>query len=178
MKQMFLFFFILMLTLFGCQNNKNRQDNKPIEEDYYQFQKVDLRSYDIEASLMIPDATAGIGTSFKPEIIHRPGDFKWIIKIGRNFQLNIEDYGDNSFRFLEIRKKILRNKFFDVKILKEQKDQILFLRDMDKSYHVYAVKKLDDINYEFTCRESGYSKKVAEFMFKSIKSFKKIKNER
>lgn len=175
MKQLFLFWFLLILSLFGCQNNKNGQDNESIEDDYYQFQQVDLRKYDIDAILMVPDATAGIGTSFKPEIVHSPGDFKWQIKIGRNFQLNIEDYGDNSFRFLEMRKKISKNKFFEVKFLKEQKDQILFLRNMDKSYHVYAVKKLGDINYEFTCRESGYSKKVAEFMFKSIKSFKKIK---
>jgi hypothetical protein len=177
MKQKFLFFFLLFYVWQGCQNNNKTQDNESVKEDYYQFQCIDLQKFDIDAELMVPDATAGIGASFKPEIVHSPGDFKWIVKIGRNFELNIEDYGDNSFRFLEMRKKLLKNKIFKIEILKEQNNQILFIRNMDKTYHVYAVKKLGDIHYEFTCRESGYTKKVAEFIFKSIQSFKKIKNE-
>jgi hypothetical protein len=72
--------------------------------DYFQFQKVDLREYDIAASIMIPDATAGIGASFKPNVEHDEGGYKWAISVGRNFQLFLEDYGDNLYRFEDFKK--------------------------------------------------------------------------
>jgi hypothetical protein len=122
---------------------------------------------------MIPDETAGIGASFKPQINHIPADYKWEITIGRNFNLQIEDFGDNAYRYPEVRKKILENKVFKVSILNEEKDQVLFKRNLDNSFHVYAVKKVDGVYYELKSREEGDSKKIAEFIYRSVKSFKK-----
>jgi len=49
----------------------------------------------------------------------------------------------------------------------------LYKRFLDNSYHVYAVKKIDGIYFELKSREEGDSKKIAEFIYRSVKSFKK-----
>ncbi|MFM7300237.1 MAG: hypothetical protein ACKO1R_03755 [Crocinitomicaceae bacterium] len=36
------------------------------EFDYYQFKPFDLNKYDISATILLPDETAGIGTTFTP----------------------------------------------------------------------------------------------------------------
>ena len=66
--------------------------------DYYQFDEHLLDVYGIDATIMIPNETAGIGASFETEIMHDDGDFKWHISAGRNFNLFIEDYGDYQYR--------------------------------------------------------------------------------
>lgn len=172
MKRMVQIFLLEVFLLFACQIDKSEIQNKQ-QQDYYQFHRLDLRKSEIDAEIMIPDATAGIGASFKPQIIHELADYKWIIHIGRNFELHIEDFGDNSYRYPEVRKKIMTNKIFKVQILKEEENQILFKRNIDNTYHVYSVKKIGDVYYELSGREEGDSKKVAEFMYRSIKSFKK-----
>ena len=102
MKRFLTFFFLIIL--FSC----NVEDQKSVAQDidYYQFQKIDLTKFDIPASIYLPDASAGIGTSFKPLIEHEVGDYKWKIKAGRYFILNIEDYGD--FKYLYEEKKRLQ----------------------------------------------------------------------
>lgn len=157
----------------ACSPKNGDNIEKTDEQDYYQFQRIDLSSKDLNASIMIPDATAGIGASFKPQINHVPADYKWEILIGRNFNLLIEDFGDNAYRYPEVRKKILENKAFKVSIIDEENDQLLYKRILDNSYHVYAVKKVDGIYYELKSREEGDSKKIAEFIYRSVKSFKK-----
>ncbi len=172
MKRSLIFLVSFLFILFGCGLNDGNMKDKIDEQDYYQFQRLDLTSYDLDAFIMIPDATAGIGASFKPQVNHVPADFKWEITIGRNFNLLIEDFGDNAYRYLEVRKKIVDNKAFRVAIVSEENDQILYKRRADNSYHVYAVKKVNGIFYELKSREEGDSKKIAEFIFRSIKSFK------
>jgi hypothetical protein len=175
MKKGFQFFILFIFILFGCNMESENNDKKQENHDYYQFQRIDLVPYEIDAEIMIPDATAGIGASFKPQIIHQTADYKWLIQIGRNFELFIEDFGDNSFRYPEVRKKILSNKVFQVKIIKEEGQQMLFKRPLDDSYHIFAVKKIGGIYYQLSSREEGDTKKVAEFIYRSVKSFKKIK---
>ena len=173
MRNSFNFLMCLLFLLFACETNNQKTNNESEEQDYYQFQQIDLSRNDLDATIMIPDATAGIGASFKPVINHIPADYKWQISIGRNFSLQIEDFGDNAYRYPEVRKKIIENKAFKVSIVKEENDQVLFKRILDNSYHVYAVKKVDGVYYELKSREEGDSKKIAEFIYRSVKSFKK-----
>ena len=173
MRNRLFFLSSLIILLLACSPKNGDNIEKTDEQDYYQFQRIDLSSKDLNASIMIPDATAGIGASFKPQINHVPADYKWEILIGRNFNLLIEDFGDNAYRYPEVRKKILENKAFKVSIIDEENDQLLYKRILDNSYHVYAVKKVDGIYYELKSREEGDSKKIAEFIYRSVKSFKK-----
>ena len=182
MNQMNYFFFcIISLVLFtGCDNASSEEKK---EFDYFQFQKLDLKKYDIQASMMIPDATAGIGTSFKPDVEYDEGGYKWKISVGRNFQLFIEDYGDNLYRFDEFKKDMLKvqkkTNYFEFKMLKEEEDVLVFSRkeksnfvkNKKLSYHIYAVKKINGIYYEIQNKELGDSKKVVDFMYHSIQSF-------
>ena len=173
MRNSFIFLMCLLFLLFACETNNQKTNNESEEQDYYQFQQIDLSRNDLDATIMIPDATAGIGASFKPQVNHIPADYKWEISIGRNFNIQMEDFGDNAYRYPEVRKKILENKAFKVSIVQEENDQVLFKRILDNSYHVYAVKKVDGIYYELKSREEGDAKKIAEFIYRSVKSFKK-----
>lgn len=173
MRNRLFFLSSLIILLLACSPKNGDNIEKTDEQDYYQFQRIDLSSKDLNATIMIPDATAGIGASFKPQINHIPADYKWEVLIGRNFNLLIEDFGDNAYRYPEVRKKILENKAFKVSIIDEENDQLLYKRILDNSYHVYAVKKVDGIYYELKSREEGDSKKIAEFIYRSVKSFKK-----
>lgn len=178
MKQILTVLFLIFLN--SCGNEEKKADSQNI--DYYQFQKVSLAKYDIPASIYLPDASAGIGTSFKPLIEHEIGDYKWKIKVGRYFTLNIEDYGDFKYLFEEKKKEILSNKVYKSSILKEEGAILVYQQTLKEdiglkrsyTFHIYAVVKLDDVFYQITNSEKGNTKKEIEFMFKSIKSIKKI----
>jgi len=170
----------LLFSLTQCQEGRSSDQSS---FDYVQFQRVNLSKYDIQASIMIPDATAGIGAAFKPEVEYDEGGYKWTISVGRNFQLFIEDYGDNLYRFEEFKKDLLKDNkktnYFQFNMLKEEKDVLVysrkeksdFIQDKKLTYHIYAVKKINGIYYEIRNSEHGDSKKVVDFMYHSIQSF-------
>jgi hypothetical protein len=178
-----------MFTLNSCGNSTDESDDIVVDDDYYEFQDFALKSYEIPAMISLPDETANIGASTKPEVIHVEDDIKWEIIVGPNFQLMIEDYGDIT-DLIEVEKKdIADKKFFKVKYLIDEEDMILYERTLlvkgtdkasptvgveHKSYHVYGKKTVDGITYELQSREDGYEKVIIELMAKSIKSFKGI----
>jgi len=171
---------LVLVFLFSCKGEE--QDSAQQNIDYYQFQKINLTKYDIPASIYLPDASAGIGTSFKPLIEHEIGDYKWRIQVGRYFVLNIEDFGDFKYLFEEKKKEILTNKVYKTTILKQERAILIYQQTLkedlglkrNNSFHIYAVVKLDDVFYQITNPEKGNNKKEIDFMFKSIKSIKKI----
>jgi len=170
----------------------NPDDEVVVDEDYYEFQDVILDKYEIPALIKLPDETANIGASTKPEIVHVDDDIKWTINIGPNFQLLIEDYGHNT-DLVEVEKKDLADKdFYKVKYIIDEPNLILYERTLvvdgnekaapsvgvdHTSYHVYGQKTIGDITYELQSRDEGYEKMIIELMAKSIKSFKGIEEE-
>ena len=170
--------FLVILLLLSC-NSKEAEGNN--FADYYQFKWVDLSGYDLDAGIFIPDETAGIGASFKTTIEHEE-DFKWKVSAGPNFQLFIEDWGDNSNRLSELRKSLKNDDVFKVTVLSNKNNYIIYKRELIKhinvpkyrhvSYHVYALIKLGDYYYEIRNRASGDSKAVIDLMEKSVQSFK------
>lgn len=185
--------FTLALSSFwfsGCQDTPEvNPDDVVVDDDYYEFQDFILSDYEIPALISLPDETANIGASTKPQVKHDESDIKWDINVGQNFQLLIEDYGDIT-DLIEVEKKELEEqKFFKVKYLIDEDDMILYERVLlpagsdkasptvgieHKTYHVYAKKVVDDITYELQSREDGYEKVIVELMAKSIKSFRSI----
>ncbi len=158
-----------------------------IDDDYYEFQDFNLGNHDIPAFISLPDETANIGASTKPEIIHIEDDIKWEVNVGQNFQLMIEDYGDLT-DLIEVEKKELAEQtFFKIDYIIDEPDMILYERTLlvkgtkkasskvgveHRSYHVYGQKIIDGITYELQSREDGYEKVIIELMAKSIKSMK------
>ncbi|KXJ04538.1 hypothetical protein AC249_AIPGENE898, partial [Exaiptasia diaphana] len=107
---------------------------EPIMEDVFglanEYWDVILSDYEIPAIISLPDETANIGASTKPEIKHVETDIKWEINVGQNFQLLIEDYGDIT-DLIEVEKKELENqKFFKVNYLIDEGDMILYERTL------------------------------------------------
>jgi len=178
MKLIFTLFFLFFLM--SCQNESKNSGGESI--DYYQFQRLDLRKYDIPATIYLPDASAGIGASFKPLIDHEVGDYKWKIRVGRYFTINFEDYGDFNYLYEEKKKQIIGNKVYKTKIIKEENSILVYQQTLKEeiglkkniTFHIYAVVILDAVYYQIMNSENGNSKKEIDFMYKSIKSIKKI----
>ena len=169
------FFFLLTIGLLACSQKK--QDNF----DYIQYELFDLNPYDLPATIMLPDASAGIGTSLKPKVTYEIGGFKWRIDVGRNYTMLIEDYGDNSLRFEEFKRKLFKpNRYFDIKVVDQSPNTLIYKRVVkgayveqpNEKYHIYSVCKIADNYYEIMNREQGDSKRVVDFMFHSIQSVK------
>ena len=169
----------------GEEDQKKKNDEIDLD-DYYEFQMIDLSKYGINAYIQLPDETANIGASTKPEISH-PEDHIWQIDIGQNFTLHIEDMANIRDNIKEEKKELKRKDFFKVKYLIDKPDMILYQRELivkgsdrapstvgieHKSYHVFGQKKVDGITYVLESREEGYEKNIIEMMAKSIKSFK------
>ncbi len=186
---------VICLVLFSsCGDNvkNDMQDNSGIvlNDDYYEFQGFSLNKYDIPAMIMLPDETANIGASTKPEITHAEDDFKWELEVGSNFHMLIDDWGDYT-DMVETRKKELKDlDFYKIKYIIDEKDFILYEQELmpkgsakasntvgvpHKSYHVYGEKVIDGITYVFRSLDEGSEKIIIELMAKSIKSVKPLK---
>lgn len=163
-----------------------------VDDDYYEFQDFNLSPYEIPALISLPDETANIGASTRPEVEHIEDDILWQIKVGQNFQLMIEDYGDITDLVEVEKRELAEQSFFKINYLIEEEDLILYERTLlvkgtekasptvgveHRSYHVYGQKTIDNITYELQSREEGYEKVIIELMAKSIKSFRPIKSE-
>lgn len=184
---------ILLLVAAGfsvssCSVGKeeNKEKDEIDLEDYYEFQVMDMSKYGIHAYIHLPDETANIGASTKPEISH-PEDHIWQIDIGQNFTLHIEDMANVKDNIKEEKKELKRKDFFKIKYLIDDADMILYQRELvvkgsdraaktvgveHKSYHVFGQKTVDGITYVLESSEEGYEKNIIEMMAKSIKSFK------
>lgn len=184
----------LGLIVFSCGDDSKKDDQKEVEisldDDYYEFKGISLKEYGIPALIMLPDETANIGASTKPEVLHNEGDFIWDINVGPNFNLHIEDYGDYTDMVDYKKKELKKQDLFKITYLIDEKDLILYERTLivkgskkasptvgveHKSYHVYGQKVINGITYELRSRDEGYEKMIIELMAKSIKSFKPAK---
>lgn len=170
---------VLLLTLFGACSQE-----KKTAFDYVQYDTFDMRPYDLPIQLMLPNASAGIGTSIKPQVDFEIGGFKWQLQVGRNFCLYIEDYGDYAYRFAEFKRKLLKpNKFFEIEIVRQTKNLLIYRRKVkgafvaqrNTKFFIYSVQKINQNYYEIMNREQGDSKRVVDFMFHTIQSIKEKK---
>lgn len=191
----FTLLFVSTAVVTSCGGDTEKETAKEeegvtLDDDYYEFKGISLKEYGIPAMIMLPDETANIGASTKPEVIHADGDFIWDIQVGQNFELHIEDYGDYT-DMVQYKKKELKDQdIFKIRYLIDDKDLIVYERTLvvkgskkasptvgvkHASYHVYGQKIINGITYELRSRDEGYEKMIIELMAKSIKSFKPIK---
>ena len=171
-------FLLLLYLALSCSDGRIEGNEEKVQIDYYQFREMNLDSVGIPASIMIPNETAGIGASFAPKILHDEGGFKWHINVGRHFNVLIEDYGDYQYLMPEFLRRINTKDIFNIEIIEDASDYILYKRELKSApnqqatYHIYGVKYLNGVYYEFTNQEEGDSKKVIDFILKSFLSFK------
>tara|TARA_B100001059_G_C17738787_1_gene530401 strand:+ start:356 stop:907 length:552 start_codon:yes stop_codon:yes gene_type:complete len=169
---------LVLCLVYSCADGRVESNEKKAQIDYYQFREMNLDSVGIPASIMIPNETAGIGASFAPKILHDEGGFKWHINVGRHFNVLIEDYGDYQYLMPEFLRRINTKDIFNIEIIEESSNHVLYKRELNAlpnkqtTYHIYGVKYLNGVYYEFTNQEEGDSKKVIDFIVKSFLSFK------
>jgi hypothetical protein len=185
---------ILFFSFSSCGDSKKEESTTGsglnIDDDYYEFQGFNLKDFDIPAIIMLPDETANIGASTKPEVIHAEDDFKWEIIVGQNYHLLIDDWGDYTDMVVSRKKELKELEFYKINYLIDDKDFILYEQELKvdgsskasstvgiphKSYHVYAQKVIDGVTYVFRSRDEGYEKLIIELIAKSIKSVKPLK---
>lgn len=175
-----------MFWIAGCEEDPEDSEGVVVDDDYYEFQSFILDDYDIPAVISLPDETANIGASTKPEVNHAES-FKWQINVGSKFKLLIEDFGSIEGLVKEEKERLAdQKKFFKVRYLIDEKDMILYERTLivsgskqaspavgveHKTYHVYGQKTIDGVIYGLQSAQDGCEKTIIEFMAKSIKSF-------
>ena len=190
--------FFIIVTIFGSALFFNSCKDAPIvnndvvevNDDYYEFQDFNLSQYEIPAIISLPDETANIGASTRPEVIHAEADIKWLIRVGANFELEIEDYAEVTNLVKDEKRNLASKDFYKINYIIDEDDLILYERTLvvkgtdnssptvgveHKSYHVYGQRIINGYTYELRSREEGYEKMIIELMAKSIKSFKPIK---
>jgi hypothetical protein len=185
-------FIILSISSCGSSGDTENsgKDAITLDEDYYEFRGISLKEFNIPATIMLPDETANIGASTKPEVIHAEGNFLWDIEVGPNFNLHIEDYGDYTDMVEYKKKELKKQEIFKINYLIDEKDLIVYERILivkglknasskvgvkHNSYHVYGQKVINGITYELRSRDEGNEKMIIELMAKSIQSFKPSK---
>jgi hypothetical protein len=156
-------------------------------EDFYESQVYDMEEHGIDAYISLPDETAEIGASTKPDVRHIPDDIYWEINVGPNFSMTIEDWASNKDLVKVEKKELAEKKFFKVKYLIDEKDLIVYERTLvvkgtdkasaevgweHKTYHAYGQKTIDGVTYALESKEEGFNKIIIELMAKSIRSFK------
>lgn len=181
---LFVFLFLSILAITSCSD---KTENGVLSEDdeLYEFKGFSLKEYDIPATIMLPDETANIGASTRPEIIHAEDDFKWELIVGPNFHMIIDDWGDDRTMVSSEKERLAGLNFYKITYLVDQDDFIVYERILKvdgekaapktvglehKSYHVYGQKVIDGITYVFRSRDEGYEKVIIDLMAKSVKS--------
>lgn len=182
---------VSMFMLNSCKEDVIEEpiDEVVVDDDYYEYQDFNLSDYEIPAVIKLPDETANIGASTKPEIIHSSGDIYWTINVGQNFQMVIEDFAQINDLVKVEKKELQETEFYKIKYLVEDEDMIVYERTLlvdgkadaspkvgveHRSYHVYAQKTINGITYKFASRPEGFEKMIIELMAKSIKSIKPV----
>ena len=182
------------MTLVSCSENEKiveepKEAETVLDDDYYDFQGFNMSPYDIPVMIMLPDETANIGASTKPEVVHTVDDFKWELLVGSNFEMLIDDWGDYTDMVVTRKKELASLDFYKINYLIDQKNFIMYEQELipkgvkasnsvgvpHKSYHVYAEKVIDGVTYVFRSKDEGAEKLIIELMAKSIKSVKPLK---
>ncbi len=183
-----IFSLFLLIGIFSACKSEEEPVIKEVEaENYYEFIKYDFSEYGLNINMMLPDETANIGASTKPDVKHDLDGFKWEIQIGPNFGFIIDDFGEEKEKVSEKMANLKSVHFMDVEYLIKEKDFIVYETKLKISgeeaspitqvkehisYHVYAQKTIDGYTYVFRSREEGVAKNIVEIMAKSFRSVK------
>lgn len=190
MKKLSLLFLLALfvLPMTGCGDSE--KDDELTDEDLYEFQGFSMKPYDIPVMIMLPDETANIGASTKPEVIHEEDGFQWRLAVGPNFEMVIDDWGADREMVSSEKKELAGHSFYKIKYLIDEPDLIMYEQELKvdgkkgvpssvgvkhKTYHVYGQKVINNITYVFRSRDEGYEKVIIDLMVKSIKSVKPLK---
>jgi hypothetical protein len=190
-KHIIYYLFISCLACTACTDSSNNKENEGVDEALLDFNKFSLKPYDIPANILLPDETSNIGASTKVEVTHTEGDFLWCLQVGPNFELVINDWGNDKEILNAEVKKLKSLEFYNVKFLKKTPTTLLYERRLNvkgkknvpknvgiehKSYHLFMTKTIQNIIYTFETNDGGSTKEIVELQEKCINSIHEINN--
>lgn len=166
--------------------------NYPDEnEELYEFEAFSLAPYQINALLYLPDETANIGAATMPEVTHELGGWKWELKLGQKFQMEIIDWGEENGVALHKEELEDQSHMYDIEYIENTDDFIYYKRTLKnegadnsnenvgvkhESYHCLGNHKIEGINYLFRTTELGSPKPITEYIKVSVKNVEEISN--
>lgn len=194
MKKGLLFTFAAsLLALSSCGDSVDNSEETIVQtntqDDYYNFEGFSLKDHGIDAWILLPDETADIGAATEPQVIHDDGDFKWYLKLGRNFHMRIDDWANEKDMITVKKDELASQNFYNIEYIEETPTFLHYKKELkvagtenasDKvgveheSYHCYGQVEIDGITYVFRSRDEGHEKFFIEYMAKSIKSVKPL----
>lgn len=192
MKKLLLFILLALVVFPLTRCGDSGKEGELTEEELYEFRGFSMKPYDIPVMIMLPDETANIGASTKPEVIHEEDGFQWKLSVGPNFEMIIDDWGADREMVSSEKKELAEHSFYKIKYLIDEPDFILYEQELKvdgkkgvsnsvgvphKTYHVYGQKVINDITYVFRSRDEGYEKVIIDLMAKSIKSVKPLEGK-
>lgn len=164
-------FLIVTLTFGACKSDQEKDaSNQEVSatEDMENFIDFDLRPYEINASIKVPQEERTL-------IRHELDSFEWDLKKGKQTYITIHDWGtmDGFKKYLED----LDNHSEKVDIIEQEDSFILYKLTTGTSkvtFHTAAQYEVEGINYIFESSQNGLSEdgvKDAVFSVKNV-SFK------
>jgi len=189
MKKISLYFLLALLVFPLVQCGDKKEEGELTDEELYEFQGFSMKPYDMPVMIMLPDETANIGASTRPEVVHEEDDFQWLLSVGPNFQMVIDDWGADREMVSSKKKELAGHSFYKIKYIEDTPEFILYEQELKvdgkkgvsnkvgiqhKTYHVYGQKVINGITYVFRSRDEGYEKVIIDLMAKSIKSVKPL----
>ncbi|WP_299202883.1 hypothetical protein [Brumimicrobium sp.] len=194
MKKIYLTFGLLSLGMMfsSCEEEVEEVNGIRVEypeelDDLDEFEAFSLKPYNIEALIYIPDATANIGASTAPEMIHELNGYQWDLRVGQNFHLTIEDWGtDDAFK--DYLMQLEDQKVYTIEFLEKEDNFAYYKAKLNvkgkgdnenvgvehTTYHVVAQHTIEGVNYLFKTNKDGHPKPITDYMAKSVKSVKPI----
>lgn len=166
--------------------------NYPDEkEELYELEAFSLAPYQINALIYLPDETANIGAATIPEVTHELGGWKWGLKLGQKFQMEIIDWGEENGVSLHKEELEEQSHMYDIEYIEDTEDFIYYKRTLKNegsensnsnvgvqhvSYHCLGNHKIEGINYLFRTVELGSPKPITEYIKVSVKNVEEVPN--
>lgn len=185
----------ILLTACDDAPEENEQGiviNYPDEkEELYEFEAFSLAPYQINALIYLPDETANIGAATVPEVEHELGGWKWELKLGQKFKMEIIDWGEENGVALHKEELEDQKHMYDIEYIEDTDDFIYYKRTLKNegsensnsnvgvqhvSYHCLGNHKIEGINYLFRTVELGSPKPITEYIKVSVKNVEEVPN--
>ena len=178
MKNILFIISLIATSLFitACKNDPHKGDNTQnsnettsnVEEDYNGFIEFDLRPYELNASLMVPEEDRTL-------IKHKLDTYEWDLIKGKQTYITIQDWGMiNGFeKYLEK----LDNQSQKVEFIEKEKNFTVYKLTTGTSkvtYHTAAQYEFDGVNYIFESSQQGLSEDGVKNAIVSVRSVEKI----
>lgn len=173
---------LFLMSCGGSGENTDETTNNQIDTANYDFtdmNEMSLKSVGLNIQIMLPEVASSTGASIEPMVEHDDGDYLWHVKIGNRFHLVIEDFGKETNKVSNEKKRLDDlNKIFVVEYLVDEPTLIMYKRTLHEgqggkaSYHCYGEITIDGYTYVLRSHEDGSLKPIIDDMVKTIRSAK------